>query len=82
MVLSAGWGVGLLVEATVRVVLVYLLPVDVMAGLSSVLGVAGFVVLLTWNMWYIKRVRRRAAGRPAGRPGGHRHQRRCRAERH
>ncbi|MET9021145.1 VC0807 family protein [Actinopolymorpha sp. NPDC004070] len=62
-VLSAGWGAGLLVEAAVRVVLVYLLPVDVMAGLSSVLGIAGFVVLLTWNMWYIRRVRaRRAAG--------------------
>ncbi|GAA2760448.1 VC0807 family protein [Actinopolymorpha rutila] len=63
VVLSAGWGVGLLVEATLRVILVYLLPVDVMAGLSSVLGIAGFAVLLTWNMWYIKRVRaRRAAG--------------------
>ncbi len=62
-VLSAGWGAGLLVEAAVRVVLVYLLPVDVMAGLSSVLAIAGFVVLLTWNMWYIRRVQaRRAAG--------------------
>lgn len=59
VVLSAGWGVGLLVEATLRVILVYLLPVDVMAGLSSVLGIAGFVVLLTWTMWYVKRVRAR-----------------------
>jgi hypothetical protein len=63
VVLSAGWGLGLIVEALVRVVLVYLLPVDVMAGLSSVLGIAAFALLITWNMWYVRRAQ--ARGRAA-----------------
>ncbi|MGH3548320.1 MAG: VC0807 family protein [Pseudonocardiaceae bacterium] len=57
-VMSVVWGVGLLVEAAVRIPLIYLLPIQVMVGLSTVLQVAAFSLLMTWNMWYGKRMQR------------------------
>ena len=57
---STVWGVGLLVEALVRVPLVYLLPIDVMVGLGEVITVATIAGLITWNLWYVRRVRARA----------------------
>jgi hypothetical protein len=56
---SAVWGAGLLTEALVRVPLVYLLPIEVMVGLSTVLFVATFAALISWNVWYVARARRR-----------------------
>lgn len=53
------WGVGLLLEAAVRVPLIYLLPIDVMVGLSTGMMVAVIVGLSIWNGWY----GRRSAGR-------------------
>ncbi|OZM80423.1 VC0807 family protein [Pseudonocardia sp. MH-G8] len=64
---SAVWGFGLLAEALVRVPLVYLLPVPVMVGLSTVLSLAAFACLIGWNVWYVARARRRMA---VGEPGG------------
>ncbi|MHA6624376.1 VC0807 family protein [Pseudonocardia sichuanensis] len=58
---SAVWGFGLLTEALVRVPLVFLLPVSVMVGLSTVLFVAAFACLITWNVWFVARARRRMA---------------------
>ncbi|AEV89254.1 hypothetical protein ACWT_8245 [Actinoplanes sp. SE50] len=58
---STVWGAGLLVEAAVRAVLVFLLPVDVMVGLSTALTVVTFTVLLGWNARYIAAHRRAAA---------------------
>ena len=54
------WGVGLLVEAAVRIPLIYVLPIQVMVGLSTVLQAAAFTLLIAWTMWYGKRMRRRA----------------------
>ncbi len=54
------WGVGLLVEAAVRIPLIYVLPIQVMVGLSTVLQAAVFTLLIAWTMWYGKRMRRRA----------------------
>lgn len=54
------WGFGLLLEAAVRVPLVYLLPLPVMVGLSTVMMVTAFAVLITVNLWYIRRARARA----------------------
>jgi intracellular septation protein A len=51
------WGVGLLVEAALRVLLVYALPVDVMVVGSPVLGVVVLVVLVVVTRWYAKRAR-------------------------
>ena len=56
---SVGWGIGLLTEAAVRIPLIYVLPIHVMVGLSTVLQVAVFTLLMTWNVWYGKRMRRR-----------------------
>jgi hypothetical protein len=52
-VASQVWGVGLLAEALVRVVLVYALPVSVMVGLSTVLTVVTFGALFAWNARYV-----------------------------
>ena len=57
-VMSIVWGIGLLVEALVRIPLIYLLPVHVMVGLSTVLQVTAFTLLITWNAWYAKRTLR------------------------
>lgn len=51
---SAVWGVVLLVEALVRVPLVYLLPVSVMVGVGEAMSIATFAGLITWNIWYVK----------------------------
>jgi intracellular septation protein A len=56
-VMSVVWGVGLLTEAAVRVQLIYVLPIHVMVGLSTVLQVAAFTLLMTWTVGYGKRMR-------------------------
>lgn len=63
VLLSVGWGVGLLVEALVRVPLVYLLPIDVVPALSTALQIAAFVVLIFWTLWYVRRVQSRSGTR-------------------
>jgi hypothetical protein len=63
---SRVWGIGLLTEAAVRVPLVYLLPISVMVGLSTVMMVAAFVALIVWNGWYIRRLTAREAAAEAG----------------
>ena len=42
----------LLAEATARVVLIYLLPVDVMAVVSTALHVGALGLLACWLLWY------------------------------
>ena len=49
------WGVGLLLEATLRIPLIYLLPIDVMVGLSTGMMVTVIVGLSVWNAWYGQR---------------------------
>jgi intracellular septation protein A len=49
------WGLGLLLEAIVRIPLIYLLPIDVMVGLSTAMMVTVIVGLSVWNGWYGKR---------------------------
>lgn len=58
---SVIWGVGLLVEAAVRVPLVYLLPVPVMVGVSTAMMVTAVAVLMVGNIWYVRRLRARSA---------------------
>jgi hypothetical protein len=58
---SAVWGVGLLLEALVRVPLIYALPVSVMVGLSEALTVVTFAGLIGWTVWYARRGQRRLA---------------------
>lgn len=49
------WASGLLAESLARVPLVYLLPTDVMAGLSSLLLWGTIALLGVWGAWYGKR---------------------------
>lgn len=51
------WGVGLLADAALRVVLVYTLPVDVMVLGSPLLTVLVIAVLVVVTRWYGKRQR-------------------------
>ena len=56
----AVWGIGLVAESVVRVPLVMMLPISVMVGLGEVLTIAAFAILTTWNVWYVRRLRKRA----------------------
>lgn len=56
---ALGWGSGLLAESALRVPLIYLLPVDVMAGLSTALMIIAMAGLAVWNAVYITRAARR-----------------------
>ncbi|MFB9837139.1 VC0807 family protein [Actinoallomurus acaciae] len=64
VVLSLIWGVILLTEALVRIVLVYTLPVDVMVGLSQGLQFAAIGLAVLCSVVYVRQVRREAV--PAG----------------
>lgn len=55
--LTAGWGVGMLVEAAARVVVAYTLPVDTAAGLSQLLRFAAIGLLVLWTLATVKRRR-------------------------
>ncbi|MFD1532151.1 VC0807 family protein [Pseudonocardia aurantiaca] len=56
---STVWGAGLLLEALVRVPLIYALPISVMVGVSEALSVVTFGALIGWNIWYARRATRR-----------------------
>ncbi|MBO0872287.1 MAG: hypothetical protein J2P19_02730 [Pseudonocardia sp.] len=57
-VLSAGWGAGLLAEASIRVPLLYLLPVSVAVGASTAVMVTAFAGLMFWTIRDFKRAAR------------------------
>ncbi|MFC0438896.1 VC0807 family protein [Kutzneria buriramensis] len=65
MVMSLVWGVGLLFEALLRIPLVFLLPVEVMVTVSTVMIIAAFVLLAAWTKWYVGRQQARAAAAAA-----------------
>lgn len=67
-VASMVWGVGLLAEALVRVLLVFLLPISVVVGLSTALAVLVIGSLTMWTGWYVRPARRTLGvqARPAG----------------
>jgi hypothetical protein len=66
-VASMVWGVGLLAEALLRTLLVFLLPISIVVGLSTVLMVVVIGSLMVWSLWYMQRVRNALAvqARPA-----------------
>jgi len=67
-VASMVWGFGLLAEALLRVLLVFLLPISVVVGLSTALAVVVIGSLMVWTLWYMQRVRKALGvqARPAG----------------
>lgn len=54
-VTSLVWGLGMLAEASLRAVLIFLLPVDVMVALSTAMWVTTVVLLVLWTKWYGER---------------------------
>lgn len=58
MVMTLLWGCVALAESVLRIVLVYLLPLDVMAGVSVVLQLGSTALLIGWTVWY-RKLRRR-----------------------
>ena len=61
VLLSMVFGGVLLTESTVRVLLIYLLPIDVVAGLSLALHVGTIALLVCWALWYRGRRQRAVA---------------------
>ncbi|SDX80245.1 Intracellular septation protein A [Amycolatopsis xylanica] len=53
--LSSVWGVGLIVEAVVRVVLCFKLPIDTMVAVSPVLMIGTIALLLAITARYVRR---------------------------
>ncbi|QFY13117.1 DUF3159 domain-containing protein [Nonomuraea phyllanthi] len=60
-VITLVWGAGALAEALVRLPLIYGLPLDVMAGVSTALQLGTIAVLMGWTLLYRKRRADRAA---------------------
>jgi hypothetical protein len=56
--LSIGWGIGLLAEAVLRLVLVQVLTVEQYLLISPLLGYGFFFSLLFWSIWYGNRMKR------------------------
>ena len=67
---STVWGAGLLVEAALRVPLVYLLPIHVMVGVSAGMMIAAYALLILWTGWYLRRVRSPQPGQGSAEPSG------------
>jgi hypothetical protein len=55
--MSAVWCFGLIGEAALRIPLIFVLPIDVMAGVSTAMWVVTFGGLFTWSQWYGTRSR-------------------------
>lgn len=60
VVMTIVWGLALLAESALRLLLVYLLPIDVMAGLSTILLLTTIGLAGAWSAWYGKRGEARA----------------------
>ncbi|MCH6160139.1 VC0807 family protein [Streptomyces marispadix] len=58
-VCSGVWGSGLLLEAALRIPMVYTLPAAAVVALSEALMIAALAGLSTWNVFYVRRARRR-----------------------
>jgi hypothetical protein len=62
---SIVWGAGLLAEAIIRLPLIYLLPIDLVAGVSTPLQLGTIALLVAWSLWYRRRRQHAPAPVPA-----------------
>jgi hypothetical protein len=46
------WGIGLVVEATLKIVLAFTLPIGEFLVISPVLGYGIYFGLMGWSFWY------------------------------
>ncbi|AWS42104.1 hypothetical protein DKM19_12770 [Streptosporangium sp. 'caverna'] len=66
LVMTLVWGITLLAESAIRIPLIYLLPTDVMVGLSSILLTGTIGLLALWSSWYGRRGEQAARRLPSG----------------
>lgn len=52
---TAAWGSVLLAGAVLHIVLVYTLPIDLIALVTNVAWFGALAVLLVWHLWYLKK---------------------------
>jgi hypothetical protein len=52
---TAAWGAVLLANAVVHVVLVYVLPIDLISLVTTVVWFAVLACLITWHVWYFRK---------------------------
>jgi hypothetical protein len=52
---TAAWGAVLLANAVLHVVLVYTLPIDLIALVTNVAWFGALAVLIAWHVWYIRK---------------------------
>ncbi|RJQ71960.1 hypothetical protein D5S17_26630 [Pseudonocardiaceae bacterium YIM PH 21723] len=52
---TAVWGAVLLANAVVHIVLVYTLPIDLIALVTTVVWFTALAALITWHVWYIRK---------------------------
>ncbi len=64
-VMTVVWGVGLLADAAVSVALVFALSVSQYLLVSPVIGYGTMGGLALWNVWYVRRMRKRGDERRA-----------------
>jgi hypothetical protein len=61
---SLVWGLAMLGEASLRAILVFLVPVSIMVGLSTAMWIATVVLLVLWTKRYAKSRQQRATAAP------------------
>jgi hypothetical protein len=52
---TAAWGAVLLAGAVVHIVLVYVLPIDLISLVTTVVWFASLACLIVWHVWYIRK---------------------------
>jgi hypothetical protein len=52
---TAAWGAVLLANAVAHVVLVYVLPIDLISLVTTVVWFGSLACLIAWHVWYIRR---------------------------
>jgi hypothetical protein len=50
--MTAVWGIGLVVEAILKIVLAFTLPISEFLVISPVLGYGIYFGLMGWSLWY------------------------------
>ena len=52
---TAAWGAVLLGGAVLHIVLVYTLPIDLIALVTNVAWFGALALLITWHVWYLRK---------------------------
>jgi len=64
-IMTLVWGFGLLADAALSILLVFVLPISAYLVVSPIVGYATIGSLTLWNLWFGRRMRRRGEARMA-----------------